>query len=70
MSMWLGSILGVLGAILLSINIGISPYGYLLMFISAFILTLCFYSSKLYPMLFQQLLFLTINAIGIFSWVL
>lgn len=65
---WLGSITGILGALMLASNTSISGYGYILFTISSFILVFVFKSDL--PMLLQQSLFLTINTIGLFQWII
>lgn len=66
---WIGSITGIFGAFLLSFNIAFSGFGYIFMFISSIILTSCFYRDNILSMLFQQVIFLIINLIGVYSWV-
>ena len=67
---WIGSISGILGALLLSLNIPASKYGYIMFLISAIFLTFSFTRQKNYAMILQQSIFLIINSIGVYSWIL
>lgn len=67
---WIGSISGILGALLLAFNFTGSKYGYFLFLASAIFLTFSFTKQKNYAMMVQQSIFLIINSIGVYSWIL
>lgn len=64
----IGSITGVIGAIMLSLNNEYSGFGYVFFIISAIVLTFAFYRDKVHSMFYQQVIFLTINIYGGFQW--
>lgn len=66
----IGSITGIIGALMLAMNNEYSGYGYIFFIISAITLTFAFYRDKITSMLLQQLIFLTINIYGGFQWLL
>ena len=67
---WTGSFLGVAGAVLLSLNISLSPWGYVLFMGSSLILSLWAYRAGLKHQLIMQAVFSVINANGIVNWLL
>jgi len=67
---WFGSITGIFGALLLSLNNELSMYGYVFMLLSSITLTISFFNDRIISMILQQGIFLIINFIGITQWVL
>ena len=67
---WIGSITGIIGALMLALNNDYSMYGYIFFIISSFLLTFDFIKDKLYSMTAMQAIFLMINLIGAYRWIL
>ena len=67
---WIGSITGMIGALLLAMNNEFSKYGYIFFAISAFCLIFAFYRDRMMSMLSQQIVFLSINIYGGFQWLI
>jgi len=67
---WLGSITGIIGALMLALNNQYSMYGYIFFIISSLALTFEFYRDKVNSMLLQQFIFLAINSLGAYKWLL
>ena len=65
---WIGAGFGVIGAILLSLNISYSGYGYIFFVISSSILVVWSIAEKQYHQLIMQTIFTLINCIGIVRW--
>ncbi len=65
---WIGAAAGVLGAVLLSLNISISAYGYLLFMVSSLCLTVWARREKQNHQLMMQLVFTIINVNGCIQW--
>ena len=65
---WVGSITGIIGALMLALNNDYSMYGYIFFIISSLALTYEFYRDKITSMLLQQFIFLTINLLGAYKW--
>lgn len=66
----LGSFFGILGAILISINIPTSKYGFLLLTCSAILWIIVSWRDKLYSLLWMNIVFLLTDIVGIYRWVL
>lgn len=64
----IGAVTGILGALLLALNIAISPYGFLFFFVSSVSLTCWARSNNHSHQLIMQLVFTIINAIGMVRW--
>ncbi len=65
---WIGTYAGPLGAVLLALNIPISPWGYVLFIISSLAMAgygLWIADEKVVT---QQVLFSVINAVGLCNW--
>jgi nicotinamide riboside transporter PnuC len=67
---WIGSICGIAGAILLSLNLSFSGYGYLFYLLSSFALIVWAVIAKAKHTLVMQLCFCVINFIGVYNWLL
>jgi nicotinamide riboside transporter PnuC len=64
----IGAICGVSGAVLVSLNIPQSKYGFVLFLISSVLLGIVSWQRKMQYLLTMQMVFLGINAVGIFRW--
>lgn len=67
---WFGSITGIIGAIMLALNNEYSMYGYVFFILSSFSLTYSFYCDKIASMIINQGIYLLINILGAFQWLL
>ncbi len=67
---WFGSITGIIGALMLALNNDYSMYGYIFFLLSSIALTFEFYRDKLNSMVLQQSIFLIINSIGAYQWLI
>lgn len=67
---WFGSITGIIGALMLALNNEFSMYGYIFFILSSLSLTYSFYRDKITSMLLQQFIFLGINSLGAYQWLL
>ncbi len=67
---WIGVITGLLGAFIISSNIGYVGWGYLIFLISS--LAMMYFAWKLdrWPLFAMNTIFLAINAWGIWRWLL
>jgi hypothetical protein len=65
---WIGAILGVSGAALLSLNIEISGYAYLPFTMSSLCLVVWAYKDKQHHQMMMQIVFSVININGIIQW--
>jgi len=66
---WLGTVLGILGASLLSFNISFSKYGYILFFLSSVMWIIVAYKKNDNALLTLNIFFFLINSIGIYRWI-
>jgi len=64
----IGAICGVAGAVLVSLNIPQSKYGFVLFLISSILLGIVSWQRKMQYLLSMQIVFLGINVIGVFRW--
>jgi nicotinamide riboside transporter PnuC len=64
----IGAICGVTGAVLVSLNIPQSKYGFVLFLISSILLGIVSWQRNMQYLLTMQMVFLGINAVGIFRW--
>jgi len=64
----IGAICGVAGAVLVSLNIPESKYGFVLFLISSILLGIVSWQRKMQYLLSMQIVFLGINVIGVFRW--
>ena len=65
---WAGTTFGIAGAALLSLNIAISPIGYLLFLVSSILLSLWAYRDRHTHQLVMQMVFTAINLNGVINW--
>lgn len=65
---WMGASLGIIGALLLSMNIEISGWGYLFFLGSSLTLSLWSAIEKHYHQLSMQVTFTLINLNGCYHW--
>ena len=63
-----GAICGVAGAVLVSLNIPQSKYGFVLFLISSILLGVVSWQRKMQYLLIMQIVFLGINIIGVARW--
>lgn len=70
MMKWFGSLTGVIGALMLAMNNDYSGYGYIFFLLSSLSLTYEFYRDKLSSMVLQQSVFLAINSLGTYQWLM
>jgi nicotinamide riboside transporter PnuC len=64
----IGAICGVTGAVLVSLNIPQSKYGFILFLISSVLLGIVSWQRKMQYLLIMQTVFLGINIVGIVRW--
>jgi nicotinamide riboside transporter PnuC len=67
---WVGSITGIAGAILLAMNFDWSKYGYVFFLLSSIALVIFSHRRQLKGLLSQQLVFLGINILGVYKWMI
>jgi hypothetical protein len=67
---WAGSLFGVSAAILLALNVSISGWAYILYLLSSLFLAFWAYRQKAYGVAFQNLVFIAINVMGIYRWLI
>ncbi len=67
---WSGAMIAVVAAIILALNISISPWAFVLYFISSLILTLWGWCSGAYAIALQNVIFIGINSLGIYRWLI
>jgi nicotinamide riboside transporter PnuC len=67
---WIGSLTGIAGAILLALNFEWSKYGYVFFLLSSMALIYFSYQRELKGLLTQQLVFLGINLLGLYRWLI
>jgi len=66
---WLGTLCFLSAALLLSSNIDISKYGFILFLIGHIVLSYYFwFRSKDYPMFTQNFFFIGVDVFGIYRW--
>ncbi len=64
----IGAICGVAGAVLVSLNIPQSKYGFVLFLISSILLGIVSWQRKMQYLLTMQMVFLGINIVGVVRW--
>lgn len=67
---YIGATAGVVGALLISLNIPESKYGFLIFLISSLSLTVFSYREKLKALMTMQVVFIAINSFGVYRWLL
>ena len=64
----IGAVYGVWGAILVSLNITQSKYGFVLFLVSSILLGIASWQRKMQYLLTMQMVFLGINTVGVARW--
>ena len=67
---WLGSALAVSAALLLAVNISISPWAYVLYLFSSLLLFVWGMRRQAYGIAMQNVVFTGINVLGIYRWLI
>jgi len=67
---WSGATIAVIAAVMLALNVAISPWAFVLYFISSLILSLWGWYSGAYAIALQNVIFIGINALGIYRWLI
>lgn len=67
---WAGSLTGVSAAILLALNIPVSAWAYVFYLFSSILLMIWGYREKAHGVAFQNLVFIAINILGIYRWLI
>ncbi|MCK5813806.1 MAG: hypothetical protein KAH03_06095 [Cocleimonas sp.] len=67
---WGGAMIAVIAAIMLALNISISPWAFVLYLISSLILALWGWYSGAYAIAVQNVIFIGINSLGIYRWLI
>lgn len=70
LTQWIGSALGIAGALLLAMNIQWSAYGWISFLLSNFAWILFAYRKQLWSMVVMQLVFTGTSVLGIYQWIL
>ena len=66
---WFGTLMFLSAATLLSLNIGVSPYGFILFLLGHVVLSYYFlFKNKDLPMFTQNFFFIGIDTLGIVRW--
>jgi len=63
-----GTILGIIAAILLSANIGVSPYAFALFAISSILWFIYAYKIHEYPLMWMNVAYFVIDSFAIYRW--
>jgi uncharacterized protein with PQ loop repeat len=63
-----GTILGITAAILLSANIGISPYAFALFAVSSILWFIYAYKIREYPLMWMNVAYFVIDSFAIYRW--
>jgi nicotinamide riboside transporter PnuC len=64
----IGAVCGIAGAVLVSLNIPQSKYGFVLFLISSILLGVVSWQRKMQYLLTMQMVFLGINVVGVARW--
>ena len=67
---WTGSLTGVSAAILLALNIPISGWAYIFYLLSSILLMIWGIRKKAHGVAFQNFVFIAINILGIYRWLI
>ncbi|CAA6821146.1 MAG: Unknown protein [uncultured Thiotrichaceae bacterium] len=67
---WIGTVMAVSAAILLAINIPISGWAYVFYLVSSVLLMWWGFRRKAYGIAMQNVVFIVINIIGIYRWLI
>ena len=67
---WIGSLSGIAGALLLALNIKLSPWAYPLFFASNITLAVWAWMGNSNGMLLMQSVMAVISALGVYRWII
>ncbi len=67
---WAGSLTGVSAAVLLALNISVSGWAYVFYLFSSILLLIWGLREKAHGVAFQNLVFIAINILGIYRWLI
>lgn len=67
---WAGSLTGVSAAVLLALNIPISGWAYVFYLLSSILLLVWGLREKAHGVAFQNFVFIAINILGIYRWLI
>ncbi len=67
---WFGALTGITGALLLSLNVKISPWAYILFLVSNLSLCVWAWQSGSIAILIMQAVLAVISSIGIYRWMI
>lgn len=65
---WFGTLCFILAATLLSLNIDMSKYGFIIFLIGHITFIYVFVTLRDKPMIFQNSFFILLDALGIYNW--
>ena len=63
-----GTILGIIAAILLSVNISISPYSFILFGVSSILWFIYAYRIREYPLMWMNVAYFVIDSFAVYRW--
>jgi uncharacterized protein with PQ loop repeat len=66
----LGTVLGVIAAILLALNISISPYSFILFGISSILWFVYAYRIKEYSLMWMNIVYFIIDLFAVYRWIM
>jgi nicotinamide riboside transporter PnuC len=67
---WIGSSVTLLGALIMSIKIGLEPFGYVFFLIGSLIFCYVFHRVGMRSVLILNIVFSVINIIGVWRWLI
>lgn len=67
---WVGAGCGIAGALLLAMNFQYSGYGYLFFLVSSIVLSAWSYKTGAKHNLVMQLVFVVLNSLGTYNWLI
>lgn len=67
---WVGAMIAVVAAIMLALNVSISPWAFVLYLISSVLLTIWGWHREAYGIAMQNMIFIIINSLGIYRWLI
>lgn len=65
---WIGTVTGIMGAVLVALNIEETRYGFIFFLVSALLYSYTSWKDRDYPMLSLQVTFACIDLLGIWRW--
>jgi hypothetical protein len=66
----LGAFFGIVGAILIATNISLSKYAFIVFALSSVFWIINAYKEELHSLLWMNVVFLVVDAFGIYRWIL